>query len=330
MNAVAPAMTAGFAWRTQLVACNLCGSQQFSELYPSRLPEVEAHDIQKIFACTSSAYGECGPIVRCNGCGLIYQNPQPDPTCLLEAYEEVEDTRYEDEREGRLHTFRRALQELEAHVAAGRLLDIGAHIGVAVEVARERGWDAMGVEPSRWATAVGNARGLPIVNGTIENLPQTLPLFDAVTIWDVIEHLPDPLGELRRIRPLMRPDGVIAISTMDVQAPVARLLGRNWPWYMQMHLYYFSQQTLSQLVEKAGYEVIEIRRHRRIVRLAYLMSRIERRAAWLYPMMDRALRTLRLSDRLVAIDLGDIVTLFARARGPLLAGGTNGHSTRSP
>jgi SAM-dependent methyltransferase len=186
----------------------------------------------------------------------------------------------------------------------------------------------LGVEPSRWATSVGTARGLPIVNGTIENLPDTVPLFDAVTIWDVIEHLPDPLGDLRRIRPLIRPGGVIAISTMDVEAPVARLLGRHWPWYMQMHLYYFSRKTLSRLVEQAGYEVIEIRRHRRIVRLAYLLSRIERRAAWLYRWLDRTITRLGLSDRLVAVDLGDIVTLFARARGPLLAGGTNGHAAR--
>jgi 2-polyprenyl-3-methyl-5-hydroxy-6-metoxy-1,4-benzoquinol methylase len=326
MNAVAPAASAGFTWRTRVVPCNLCASRNYTELYPSRLPDVQAHDIQKIFACTSSAYGECGPIVRCNGCGLIYQNPQPDPDCLLEAYEGVEDTRYEDEREGRVHTFRRALQELEEHVPAGRLLDIGAHIGVAVEVARERGWDAMGVEPSRWAASVASSRGLPVVNGTLDDLPGTVPTFDAVTIWDVIEHLPDPLGELRRIRPLLRPDGVIAISTMAVDAPVARLMGRHWPWYMQMHLYYFSRRTLSRLVEQAGYEVIEIRRHRRIVRLAYLMSRLERRASWLFPWLDRSLRALGLSDRLVAVDLGDIVTLFARARGPLLAGGTNGHA----
>jgi hypothetical protein len=113
---------------------------------------------------------------------------------------------------------------------------------------------------------------------------------------------------------------------MDVDAPVAKLLGRRWPWYMQMHLYYFSRRTLRALVEQAGYEVLEIRRHRRVVRTAYLASRLERWLGRWHQVPVRALEMLGLADRLVGIDLGDIVTLYARK--PLAVGmGTrqNGH-----
>jgi len=80
------------------VPCNLCGSTASTQVYGSRLPDLGDRDVQEIFACTSSAYGECGPIVRCDACGFMYQNPQPDPAWILFAYEDVIDTRYDEER----------------------------------------------------------------------------------------------------------------------------------------------------------------------------------------------------------------------------------------
>jgi 2-polyprenyl-3-methyl-5-hydroxy-6-metoxy-1,4-benzoquinol methylase len=328
MNAVATLAPAAPTWRLRYVPCNLCGSTAYRQRYASRLPDLSSRDIQEIFACTSSAYGECGPIVECTSCGFIYQNPQPDPDSLLGAYEDVVDLRYEEEREGRVHTFARAIAELEEFVPAGCLLDVGSHVGVSVEVARERGWNAQGVEPSRWAASMAANRGLPVTCGTLADLPKEVGDLDAVTIWDVIEHLADPSAELRRVHRLLRPGGVLAISTMDVDARVARLLGRNWPWYMQMHLFYFSRKTLSRLVEQAGFEVVEIRRHRRVVRVAYLISRLERRAGPLSSMLRGLADAIGLSERLVTVDLGDIITLFARKRdvGPVAS--TNGYHPR--
>jgi 2-polyprenyl-3-methyl-5-hydroxy-6-metoxy-1,4-benzoquinol methylase len=294
------------------VPCVLCGNTEQREIFPSRLPDLANLDVQKIYACTSSAYGECGPIVRCTGCGLLFQNPQPDPVSILAAYEDVVDERYAEEREGRIHTFQRALDELGEYAATGRLLDVGAHLGVFIEVALARGWDAEGIEPSRWAVAQARARDLRITCGALADFRPSDGAFDAVTMWDVIEHFPNPLAELRRTHGLLRPGGTLAISTMDVEAPIARLLGRRWPWYMQMHLFYFSRGTLARMVEAAGFEVLNVRRHRRIVRLAYLVSRLEKRAPWLSRLLSALCDRTSLGDRLVAVDLGDIVTMFAR------------------
>ncbi len=301
-------------WRTHLVPCNLCGASDFVDVYPSSLPTSLDQHLDELCACTSSAYGICEAIMRCRQCGLVCQNPQPQPDDLISAYTSVIDGRYDEEREGRIHTFRQSLRELEAHLPVGRLLDVGCHLGFFLEVAAEAGWQAQGLEPSRWAAETARRRGLGVRRGTLDDWDWEGPgqPFDAVTLWDVIEHLADPLGVLRQIHGFLRPGGVVALSTMDVDAPVARLLGRRWPWYMQMHLYYFSRRTLSALVERAGYDVLEIRRHRRIVRAAYLASRLE---AWLgrwHQAPVRALELLGLANRLVGIDLGDIVTLYAR------------------
>src|SRR5437868_6863483 len=127
MDVAVPVAPAPAQWSMRLVPCNLCGSEGFREIYPSRLPDPADLDIQEIYACTSSAYGACGPIVQCTACGFIYQNPQPDPECTLSAYESVVDVRYAEEREGRVHTFRHSLKEIEELAPPGRLLDVGAH-----------------------------------------------------------------------------------------------------------------------------------------------------------------------------------------------------------
>lgn len=309
-------------WRTQEVPCNLCGCTEFVELYPSTLDE--RPPLQDLCACTSAEYGLCGPIVRCVQCGLVLQNPQPVPDDLLAGYEEVVDVLYDREREGRVHTFRKSLRELERHTAPGRLLDVGAYLGFFVDVARANGWDAEGIEPSRWAAATAQGRDLPIRCGNLEDV-ECDGAYDAVTLWDVIEHLADPLGSLQHLCGVLKPGGMLALSTMDVDATVAKLLGRRWPWYMQMHLFYFSQRSLRALVERAGYEVIEVRRHRRIVSIGYLVSRLEGRLGRGYVVLERLVRGLGLHKRFVGVDFGDIVTLFARKPGiPVVALTLNG------
>lgn len=296
-------------WRTHEVPCNLCGCTDFVQLYPSTL--AERPPLQDLCACTSTGYGLCGPIVRCVECGLVLQNPQPVPEDLLAGYQDVVDLRYDAEREGRLHTFSQSLRELEQHASPGRLLDVGAYLGVFVEVARDHGWDAEGLEPSRWAAEVAQSRALAVQCGSIDTL-ECDASYDVVTMWDVIEHLADPLGGLKHLRGLLKPGGILALSTMNVDALIARILGRRWPWYMQMHLYYFSRHSLRNAVERAGFEVIEVRRHRRIVTVGYLVSRLEGRIGPGYRWLERIVKTLRLGGRLVGIDFGDIVTLFAR------------------
>ena len=295
----------------QAVPCNLCGAWAAEELHPERdgIARLDANDL---FACTSSAYGHCGPIVRCLGCGLVRQSPQPQPADLVRAYREVADERYEEEASGRVETFGRALRDLARHEPTGRLLDVGCHTGIFLEVARRAGWEACGVEPSRWSADRARARGLQVVDGTLAAAELPEGSFDVVTMWDVVEHLADPLAELRRARRLLRPGGLLALSTMNVEAWFPRLLGRRWPWYMQMHLYYFTPRTLGRMLERAGFRMVEAVPHRRVVRLAYLVSRLEAYCRPLARGLEWLVERAGQSDRLVAVDLGDIFVTFAR------------------
>ena len=195
---------------------------------------------------------------------------------MQDAYGDVEDVRYVEEEEGRVATFS---ESLDAHRGAsrpsGRLLDVGCHVGTFIELAEQAGYDVEGVEPSRWAAKRAEERVRGTVRlGVVEDAPLPEGAYDVVTMWDVIEHLPDPASTLRAVHSALRPGGVFAVTTMDVEALFPRVAGRCWPWYMQMHLVYFSRRTLGELLRRCGFEVVEVSRHRRIVRVSYAVSRL--------------------------------------------------------
>jgi 2-polyprenyl-3-methyl-5-hydroxy-6-metoxy-1,4-benzoquinol methylase len=299
---------------TEDIPCNLCGSRNASLLYPSTLNGTPLKSSD--FCCTSSAYGIHPPIVRCNVCGLVYANPRWDSAVVHENYSVVEDPTYVEEREGRVLTFERNLAPLEQLVASisstRRLLDVGCHIGVMVEIAQARGWEAWGVEPSVWASEQARARGLHVITGTLDQAQLPENYFDVVTMWDVIEHLTDPASEIRQVYRVLKPGGIFAIHTIDIESLFARLLGPRWPWLMEMHLYYFSPRTLSKMLTRNGFQVIRFSAQGRYLRLGYLVSRLEPYNRALSHLLTRIVTTFKWAHLPVPVNFGDLFTLYAR------------------
>ncbi|MBI5029997.1 MAG: class I SAM-dependent methyltransferase [Chloroflexi bacterium] len=301
----------------QDIPCNCCGSQDVKLLYPSTLKSTSPNTAD--FRCTSSAYGVHPPIVRCNCCGLVYANPRWDPSLVSESYSAVEDPTYVEEREGRVLTFSRNLAPFEKLVSANsgtrRLLDVGCHIGVMVELAQASGWEAWGVEPSTWASEQARARGLHVITGTLSDTAVPENYFDVVTLWDVVEHLTDPAAELCNVHRILKPGGIFAIHTIDIESWFARLMGARWPWLMEMHLYYFSPRTLGKMLEQNGYEVISSSAQGRFLRLGYFITRIEPYSKPLYRLLRTISDKLNWSNVAIPVNFGDLFTLYARKIG---------------
>lgn len=271
------------------------------------------------FRCTSPGYGHHAQIVQCRQCGFVYANPRWSDEALLEAYTAVEDRTYLQEREGRELTFQKHLLAMEKYTgpANGRsLLDVGAYIGVFVETAAAAGWAACGVEPSEWAANEANKRGLDIVWGT-QDAPELLGRqFDVITMWDVIEHFDDPSAELAKANQLLKTGGWLVAHTMDVDSLAARLMGRRWPWLMDMHLYYFSQKTLAQMLRNNGFEVVWSGAQGRYLRLGYLASRVQAWNRGIGRLAAGLVKNLGVQEVAVPINFGDLFTVYARKSEP--------------
>jgi 2-polyprenyl-3-methyl-5-hydroxy-6-metoxy-1,4-benzoquinol methylase len=296
------------------VNCNLCSRNDWKVRFPATTNDLEEPDV-KAYRCTSPHYGSHSQIVQCNHCELVYANPQWPPEDLVAAYTAVEDETYVKEREGRELTFEKHLNDLEKFTgpANGRsLLDVGAYIGVFVEIAQAHGWLAEGIEPSAWAVANARDRDLPIQQGTQQDLVNVHKKFDVVTMWDVIEHVTDPISELRQAYQLLKPEGWIAVHTMDIDSVTARILGGRWPWLMDMHLYYFSQKTLSEMLQKCGFKVVWTGAQGRYLRLGYISSRLAGFSESLGSISSSIFNTLKLNHVAIPINFGDLFTVYAQ------------------
>ena len=298
------------------IPCNLCGADDYRVRYPSTISASNGHPTDpEHYLCTTLSYGEHFQIVECKQCGLVYANPRRKPADILDDYESVVDTRYLDEQAARVATFDRNIRPLEkllGHASdAHRLLDVGAHVGVFVEVAGKRGWKAEGLEPSRWAVEEGRRRGLTMHQGTLRDAELEPASYDAVTMWDVVEHLVDPMGDLHESARLLKPGGALLLHTINIDSALARLMGKRWPWLVEMHNFFFSPTTLGAMVEKAGLEVRSSHTQGRYLHLGYLLSRLSGFNATLGKWAEGAAKTLGAEHWLVPINTGDLFTMLA-------------------
>jgi 2-polyprenyl-3-methyl-5-hydroxy-6-metoxy-1,4-benzoquinol methylase len=296
---------------TEFVPCNLCGSVRYTVVLEANTTGGDLRP--EAIACTSPDIGKHDRIVRCDNCGLMFVNPRPARGRVEDAYSAVEDVTYLREEAARVATFRHSLLGVRKHEPSGRLLDVGCYVGTFLEIARDAGYEVAGVEPSRWAASYARkAKGLDVRTGGLAEAGLPTESFDVVTLWDVIEHLTDPLEELRQIHRALRPGGLFALTTMNVDSLPPKLLRGRWPWFMQMHLYYFTPETVSRMLREAGFEVVEIGPHIRITHLRYLASKAGSYSPPLGRAAARILARLGLEEARLPINFGDLMTVYAR------------------
>jgi 2-polyprenyl-3-methyl-5-hydroxy-6-metoxy-1,4-benzoquinol methylase len=199
-----------------------------------------------------------------------------------------------------------------------KLLDVGAGFGHFLSLAM-RDYDATGLEVSTTAVAWGRER-LQVNNhaASIYDLPSELRgPYDVVTSWDVIEHVPDPLAALRAMRAVMRPGGILFLSTPDAGSAVARAMGPRWHYLDPVqHIVLFGRQNLSRLLEQAGFKPFASRSFGHHYRVGYVLDRL----SYLYSRglvgsLVRATRTVGRvgAKRVIYLSLGDVMGLAARA-----------------
>jgi len=167
---------------------------------------------------------------------------------------------YADMEKALLPHFNRRLEHIAARAGGrGQLLDFGCASGLFLKLARAEGWRIAGVELSQdMASRAARDLRIPIAS-SLDGLDVTD--FDAISLWEVIEHLPRPVAELTRLRERLRPGGVIALSTPNTGHWQAVREPASWEGYRPpSHLLFFDARTLEDTLRRAGFESIEIRR----------------------------------------------------------------------
>lgn len=209
---------------------------------------------------------ERAQLVSCPDCDTSLTSPVPTPDPRSDRIWRVQ---YGGKRERKrpqwLAEARLRIGWLKASLPAGRLedtaiLDVGAAAGEFVEAAAELGLDVRGVEPSPWAARIAQQRGLDVHEGDLGSWAQrqSEPV-DVVTMWHVLEHLPDPDAVLGDVRGVLRPGGYLALEVPNGTSSEARALGADWPHAQpDEHVTHFSPDGLRSLLHRCGFEVVLI------------------------------------------------------------------------
>lgn len=227
-------------------------------------------------------------IRRCATCGLVFLWPLPTEAEIDAEFAELYETGdsplpelrdyyrfcFDDTPDNPLvATYERWLAALERYVRPGRIADVGCGTGLFLAVARRRGWEPTGVDASVDATRHAREHfGLDVRTGDFAEVLQAGERFDAVTMWDVIEHARDPVGLLRAAHGCLAPRGVLGLATpnqrsiLDVvagalyRASGGRIVAPLEKFYIDQHFAYFTDATLAEALRRAGLSLALVER----------------------------------------------------------------------
>lgn len=250
--------------------CGVCGESEYRVLF-ERGSDLHA---EESFVPSTDAFHGYGRVVVCAKCGVARLSPRQKWSFLQQVYRESQDPLYLEQAAGRRASARKIARYLRRFVEPGSLLDIGCGAGVFLSVARSR-WRTKGVELCTWAVREARQKfQLDVHEGTLEDAGLKDDSFDAVTMLDVIEHLPNPRETLEQVRRVVRPGGIVFVMTPDIGSPVARLMGSWWWGLRPAHLYYFNRRNLSELLGNTGFDVKAVGYWGRRFTLGYWVSRM--------------------------------------------------------
>lgn len=277
--------------------CRVCGGVLFEKAKESAPParDVSPDDTNPNDGSSCSTY----PIERCAGCGFLQSNR--DETS---SQQQMVEPRYESGRTSVTGPLSYVIKQLSRWVTEGRVLAVGAGAGILVEDALARGFLAEGIEPSERMVLMAEKRGLPFVGGSLTDERVAGP-YVAVTLVHFIEDVSDPVLVLAHIHNLLDSGGYLVIATPDADSLTAKVMGQQWRHFRLAHRSCFTQHTATLLLQRCGYEVVDVSRPKRYLELRYLFAQ-------LLPFLSAVPSTL--SALVAPLDMVDSMLLVCRKK----------------
>lgn len=207
-------------------------------------------------------------ISRCNNCGFLFTNPRPIDENLAKYYQSDEYLSHSKKNKGvfswvyykvRNYSVRKKYELIKRYKSRGSIIDIGCGTGEVLKYFSEKGWSAKGVEPSDNARSyASNKLGLSVeTEDFIKNIPEKS--FDVITMWHVLEHVPQLNDRMQQLKTILKDDGVLFIALPNYNSWDAKHYSSFWAaWDLPRHLYHFSKETFSQLAKKHNFNIQEI------------------------------------------------------------------------
>jgi len=256
------------------MVCDLCNNIEYRELL--KISSKKDYNSPKK---TREDY----TIVECNNCGLVFVKENVDENEIKDIYSKGyytgrDERGYKNYIKKHSNTFLNKISKLSRRFKGnptkdihlinryvkhkGKLLEIGCAAGFFLQEAKKNGWDVTGVEISDFASNFAKDElNLNVYNGKIEEIINSRKLkkdqFDVVTLWDTLEHIAKPSSLLKSVNFLLKINGILFFSTLNIDSTEYINNGKNWKYFRPpKHLFYFSESTIKKYLEKYGFDII--------------------------------------------------------------------------
>lgn len=264
-------------------------------------------------------------LLRCQKCGLIFVHPQPEFSELKKIYDHnyfennnSNSIGYEDylkDKPNIIKTFEKRLKNIEKlHQNKGKILDLGCATGFFLEVAKNHGFDTYGVEISSYASNIAKKSFKnKIFNGALAQADFPNNFFDIITMWDYLEHIPNPSKEISTAWKLLKKNGLIILSTPEADSLAHKIFKQKWMGYKDKeHLYYFSEKNITMLLEKNGFKVLKKERIGKYITSSVLIKRLSLYSKFLSSIFNFLISKTKLLNFSFYINPLDIICVYAK------------------
>ena len=224
-------------------------------------------------------------LLECSSCSFQFAFPQPSDDELNRIYNSHYFEEWGDEKsssalgEMKKLTFKKILGRVQHHIEIKSCLDFGCGLGYVIDQGLANNLKMAGLEPIEEVRKSLNTKfkGKATIASDLPSIDET---FDLITIYDVIEHLRDPILTLKELKKLLTANGAISITTIDKDSIWSRLMKQKWFHIHRAHLWYFDKRSLTKICEEAGYDMVYIRSSKKYFTLKYIFGILEAKSGY--------------------------------------------------
>lgn len=212
--------------------------------------------------------GETFSLQKCSNCGFVITSPRPLQNFLGNYYKSENYVSHSDTQKGLINkmyhwvrkiTLKRKLRLIEKinHFQKGSVLDFGCGTGYFLKTCLQAGWQAEGVEPDENARKIASNNTNKPIFASLQEIKNTQ--FDIITLWHVLEHIPDLNETLSALKSLLKPTGKLIVAVPNRDSYDAQVFGAFWAAYdVPRHLWHFSKNDMQALCQKHHLQIQEI------------------------------------------------------------------------
>lgn len=262
-------------------------------------------------------------IVQCRNCSFVYVNPRIDDDQLITIYEhnyfknkDYGYVGYEQEKRLRIKNFEKWLNDAQIFlpaITAVNALDVGCAAGYCLDVMEARGWHAAGLELDEGICDNLSKERKTVYHSSLENFKTKLK-YQVITLFDVIEHIPNIDAAFKKLNDLLEVDGIVIMVTPNHDSLQRRLFSKNWFQYKPIeHIQYFTIKSLGVFAKRNNLQIIYHAKCGQYADVDFLINRLKYyRFSFLAKIFDRLFKLANLKNRFFYTDTGSLFVIFKK------------------